>query len=769
MATPENAIGATVRFGLFEADFATGDLRRQGVHVKIQEQPLLILRALLEQPGRLVSREELRARVWQNDTFVDFDNGLNTSINKLRDALGDSADNPRYIQTVPRHGYRFIAPVSMDAGPPPHPVVPGSSDDVSVRTRHGPIVPIVVVLAMATAVGVVLGWRAMSSRTLTDKGTIVLADFTNNTGDPIFDGTLRQGLAVELEQSPFLNLLPESDVQRTLRLMRKPSDTPLTQDIAWEICQRNGTTIVLDGSIAQIGSQYELLLRAMSCADGRTVTSTEARAGDKNGVLEALNRASADIRQKLGESRASIQRFATPLAQASTSSLEALQFYSLGYQALVGKGDSAAAVPLFRNALAHDPNFAMAYALLGNSSWNLGETVVAAESIRKAYELRSTVSELERLRIDSEYHSFGTGDLENARLDFQVWAQTYPRDCSPRHQLGVVHLVLGQFEKALDAFEDALRLCPQSALIRSNLTYSYIALNRIRDARASAEQSRLINPDAPGLKINLYRLAFLDHDTRQMRDLAASSTGTAGLEDELLWQEAATASYSGEYERSKSLLFQATAAAHRIAEKETAANYNSVAALTAAQFGVTRDAEQLADAALTAAHGSDLEYRVGVTLSLLGNTRRAESIAQDLESRFPTDTLVQAVYVPTIRAQIALVRGDSAGGIKLLQAALPYELGAGLYPAYVRGLALDAAGRPADAVIEFTKITNNKGVVLNSPIGALAFLELGRAYAADRRATDARTSYGAFLDLWRTADPGLPILKAARREAEGLR
>jgi DNA-binding winged helix-turn-helix (wHTH) protein/tetratricopeptide (TPR) repeat protein len=758
---------ALFRFGLFEVDLRAREIRKEGVKVRLQDQPFELLLLLAGRPGELVTREELRSHLWPSDTFVDFDNALNTAVNKVRDALGDSAENPRFIETVPRRGYRFIAPATAVATVEPG-TAPSDASTIGSSGRARRWAMTVAVAILVIAAGAAL-WRSRTSPTSGETDTIVLTDFDNETGEQVFDGTLRRGLAVELEQSPFFRLLPEGDIQRVVRLMKKPADLKLTQAVAAEICQRAGASIVLVGSIAQVGTDYTLTLRASSCSNGRTLASTEATSPDRSHVLDALNRASREVRRILGESRTSIERFDTPLAQASTSSLEALRFYTAGYQALVGRGDSASAIPFFRNAIALDDNFAMAYALLGDSLWNIGETKAASASIGRAYDLRTGVSEPERLRIESEYHSFGTGDLEKASLDFTVWADTYPRDCGPRNQLGVVHTVLGQFDKALQAFEEAARLCPQSALIRGNLTYAFIALNRLREARASVEQTLAQNAAGIGTRIDQYRLAFLDGNTDAMRQIAAETAGDPGFEDALQWNQAATASYFGEFDRSRTLLNQAVAVAGRSMKREAAANYETSAALAAGLCGFIEEARRLSDSALQRSNGVDVTFRAAVALAITGDRARPQLLADDLAIRFPEDTLVQAVYVPTIRSQVAMTAGNNTTAIDIVQSALPYEQGVALLPAYVRGMALLHEQRADAAMAEFDKIIANPGIVLNSVIGALAVLQEGRAFVAQRNVSRARDTYLRFFDVWKHADPDIPILAAARQEYAALR
>jgi len=751
-------------FQPFRLDVTNQCLWRGELRIPLMPKPFAVLQYLVEHAGRLVTQDELLAAIWP-ETHVQPD-VLRRYILEIRRVLGDQAEAPRFIETLTKRGYRFIAEVTYDEAPTV--LTPNGSAATNSRARM--VVPAATaILAVAVLLCGGVLWRRQQALGLTQKGTIVLADFTNRTGDPVFDGTLRQGLAVQLEQSPFLSLVSEGQIQQTLRLMKQPADVKLSSEIAREVCQRTGSTMVLDGSIAQIGAQYSLILRAANCSSGESLTSTEVRASDKNHVLEALGKASSNIRKKLGESLAMVQKFNTPLVEASTSSLEALQVYSLGYKAQAAKGDSAAAAALYERAITLDPNFAMAYALLGASYWNLGENTLASENIRKAFELRAGVSEWERLQIESEFHSLVTDNLEKAKRASEVWAQTYPRDWVPRNHLGMVYSSLGQHDKALPIFREALRQYPQSALIYGNLIYCYIALNRLTEARATVEEAKANNPDSPGLRINLYRLAFLQNDVRQMEQQVAFGMGTPGLEDELLWNEASTAAYFGQLEKAQRLFRQAVASAERAEEKEAAAGYQADAALRAVLFGNRGNAAQQVASALHLSTGPDVQYRVALVLALAGDPAEARTLAEDLDKRFPEDTIVQFVYLPTLRAQLALGHNDAPRAIEALQAATPYELGGALYPAYVRGVAYLAAHRGGEAAAEFQKILDHRGIVLNLPIGALAHLEIGRAFAMQGDIVKARAAYQDLLTLWKDADPDVPILKQATAEFSKLK
>ncbi len=626
----------------------------------------------------------------------------------------------------------------------------------------------VTIVVIGLAVG---GWLFFSRKAhaLTDKDTIVLADFTNSTGDTVFDGTLRQGLSVQLEQSPFLSIISDQQIQHTLGLMGQPPDAKLTPVIARELCQRVGSAAVIDGSITQIGTPYLLTLKAVNCSNGESLASTEAQASDKSQILSALGRAASEIRNKLGESLTTVQKFDTPLQQATTSSLEALQAYSLGWKTEIGENNSAAAVPLFERAIRLDPNFAVAYSELGFSHSNLGESKLASENMRKAFELRERTSEYEKLLIEAHYYFIGTGDLEKAQRTMEVFAQTFPRDWEPRAELGSLLTILGQFENALVEYRESVQLNPDISLTHNDLVYAYLYLNRLEEARAVAEDAKAKKLDVSD---GLYMLGFLQNDAAAMKQQVAFNAGKSGVEDLFLVYEANTAAYSGQLANAQVFSSRAVASAKRAEEHEAAARYEVEAALMEALFGNVAEARHRIDSAPGLSMGRDLQYRVAVVNTLTGDSARAQALADDLDKKFPEDTVVRFNYLPTLHAQLALRRNDTAKAIEVLQAARPYELGDvgnfSLYPVYVRGEAYLAAHQGSEAAAEFQKILDHRGIVRNLPIGALAHLQIGRAYAMQGDTAKAR-AYQAFLTLWKDADPDIPILIAAKAEYAKMR
>ena len=602
------------------------------------------------------------------------------------------------------------------------------------------------------------------TRVLSEKDTVVLADFANSTGDSVFNETLRQGLAVQLEQSPFLSLVSEQQIHHTLQMMGQKPDAKLTPEIARELCQRTGSAAVLDGSIAQIGTQYLLTINAVNCASGGSLASTEAQASDKNHVLDALGKTASEIRNKLGESLSTVQKFDTPLEEATTPSLEALQAYSLGRKELAG-GDWAAAVPFFERAISLDSDFAMAYARLGTCYRNLGEPTSASENLQKAYELRKQVSEREEFYIESHYDEVTIGDMEKARQVYELWAQSYPRDWARSSALKVVYDRLGQHDKALAEAREALRLNPNGEGY-SDLLLEYLFLNRLQEAQSTAEEAQAKGFDFPDLCAYLYDLRFLQNDTAGMTQQVDWAAGKSGAENMLLGLEANTAGFAGRLKQARVLSRRAVVSAKRAEEKEVAAGYEADAALREALFGNPAEAHEQAAAALGLSNGGNVQFVVTLALAFVGDGVRVQTLADDLSHRFPDHIIIQFSYLPTIRAQLALSRDDSSKAVDVLQAAAPYELGSdsGLFPIYVRGEAYLAGHQGGEAAAEFQKILDHRGIVLNEPIGALAHLQIGRAYAMQGDTAKASAAYQDFLTLWKDADPDIPILKQAKAE-----
>ena len=644
--------------------------------------------------------------------------------------------------------------------------LPAATDPVAgVGEQRGLAWKVVVPVALAVAALASVSYFYFHKPKLTDKDTIVLADFTNKTGDPVFDDTLRQGLTAQLEQSPFLNLISDAQIQQTLRLMGQPADAKLTPEIARDLCQRAGSKAYISGSIANLGKDYVLGLHAVSCATGDSLAEEQVQAPDKERILDALGRAATKLREKLGESLRTVQKLDTPIEQATTPSLEALQAYSIGRKTFMENGDVAAAAPFFQRAIRLDPNFATAYSSLGTIYRNLGETDLAAENTQKAYELRQRVSEREKLEIESQYHDLVTGDLEKARQAYEIWVELYPRDVGPRTNLSLIYVSLGQYEKALSEDREVLRLDPKSGLSYAKLVLFYCYLNDLEDARAVAAEAPRRKLDSPQLRISLYLLAFLQNDTAAMTHQLSWAISRPGVEDVLLDYEANTAAYSGHLGTAREVSQLAIQSAERAEEMEAAAEYEGGAALREAFFGNAKKARERVAAALAFSTDRDTQAEAAIAIAVAGEITQAEKLAAKLAKAFPEDTIVRFEYLPTIRAQIALNKHDPSSGIEYLKSAVPYEMGSALfYPVYVRGNLYLAEQKASEAAAEFQKIVDHPGVVINEPIGALAHLGLARAYTLQGDIAKAKAAYQNFLTLWKDADSDIPILKNAKTE-----
>ena len=618
------------------------------------------------------------------------------------------------------------------------------------------------------------GWFYDTRRAhaLNETDTVVLADFTNKTNDAVFDEALRQGLAVQLEQSPFLSLVSDQRTRQTLQLMGKSPDARLTPEIARELCERTASKAYLSGTISNIGSQYVLGINAVNCQTGDTLAQEQATADSKEHVLGALGDAANKLREKLGESLKSVHKLATPIEQATTPSLEALQAYSMGRNLMLTQGNYAAAVPPFQRAIQLDPNLAMAYASLGTTYHNLGEKELAAENTRRAFELRAKVSEREKFYIESHYHHFVTGDLEKAKQVYELWAETYPRDSIPPTNLGVVYQTLGNYEKSLLEFRTTQRLAPNDAVSYSNILSVLVNLNRVKEARAIATEAAARKVDSSGIRFTLYQLGFLQSDDAVMADQVSWTADRPGDDAVMLYYEADTAAYYGQLNKARDLSRQAIAAAGRAQRPERAAVCQAAAGLREALFGNGAEAKRNAGAALKSSNARDVQFLSALALAMVGDKERAVEFADALKSRFPQDTVVQFNYLPTIYAQIALFDGDAPRAIEFLRAATPYELGLAassnystyMYPVYIRGQSYLAARQGSAAAAEFQRILNWPGVVSNEPIGALAHLGLARARAMNNEPAEARSSYNNFLSLWKNADSGFPFLSAVQAE-----
>jgi eukaryotic-like serine/threonine-protein kinase len=789
-------------FGPFRVDPEKQVLLRDNQPVSITPKTFETLLILVRHSRESVSKDELMKELWP-DSFVEEAN-LSQNIFMLRKALGESPEDRRYIVTLPGKGYRFVAEVRT---------VTQNGEDVIIASRSrsqmvieqtdsapGQILPALpagaqprlrwkYLAAIAAIAGLTLGallfLHRQRPRALGEKDSVLIPDFTNTTGDPVFDGTLRQGLAVQLEQSPFLSLVSDDRIQRILGLMGQPPDAQLTPKLAKEVCERTATTAVIDGSIASLGSQYVLGLRAIDCGTGSILADEQGQAARKEDVLNVLSQMARELRSRVGESLATVEKHDTPLEDATTSSLEALKAYSTARKVKFLPAGYASAVPLLKHAIEIDPNFAMAYAFLGRTYGDIGEFALSAENTSKAYQLRTHTSERERFFIDVTYHRQVTGNLEKARQTLESWIETYPRDRDAHGLLsGFASQGSGNYQEAIEEGKKAISLDPDFVPGYGNIASAYLYLGRPEEAERILQQASERKLEIPDYILLRYYIAFLKGDKAGMEREAALGEAHLGAQDWMLHAESITLARSGQLQRARGMSRRAVDLAQQAGQRERAAVFETGVAVWEALFGNLTAARQKASGALELSKGRDVEYGAAFALAVAGDSSQAQTLANDLEKRFPEDTSVQFSYLPTLRALLALNRGESSHAIELLQTAAPYELAVpgidyyfffgGFYPAHVRGEAYLAAHQGAEAAAEFQKILDHPGIVLSDSIGALAHLGLARANAlqaknlpvaeADAARLRALGAYKNFLTLWKDADPDIPALKQAQAE-----
>ena len=767
-------------FGPFRVDPEKQVLLRDNLPIPVTPKTFETLLVLVRHSREVVSKDELMKQLWP-ESFVEEAN-LSQNIFMLRKALGDSPEERRYIMTLPGKGYRFTAEVRTVAQEGENLVIASRSRS-EMLVEQADRAPLEVVpappaykqrftpsrwpvlgamLFLLLAAAIFLLWRRQRPLALGARDTVVIADFSNSTGDVVFDDTLRQGLAVQLGQSPFLQLVSDDRVQQALTLMGQSPGTRLSPQVAREVCERTASAAVIEGSIATLGSQYVLGLRAKDCQSGDLLAEAQVQVGKKEDVLKSLSTMAAAVRTRLGESLTTIEQHNVSLEMATTPSLDALKAYSAAMRVNLS-GDYAAAFPLFQRAVELDPQFALAYANLGLKYSEMGESLLARQNTTRAYELRDRASDRERFFIIALYHRQVTGNLEKEQQVLQLWAETYPRDPFPHSLLsGFATQGLGQYRRSID--EAKLALLGPAYM---NVAFANTYMGGLADADKAIDDAIEHKLDFAELTLLHYYVAYLKGDTAAMERAAGKALQNPSLENRMLYAQSLVLAHCGQLQAARAKSRSAVEAAQHADQKEQAATYLAGQAVWEALFGNSAEATRNGSAALQMSDGRDVEYAAAFAFGVAGEVRRAQAIAADLEKRFPEDTSVQFNYLPALRALLALDRHDSRQALQQLEVAAPHELAisalafnyfyGSMYPTYLRGQAYLASGRGAESASEFQKVIVQQGLVFADPIGVLARLQLARAYVIQGDKKKAKAAYDDFLILWKNADPDIAI------------
>jgi eukaryotic-like serine/threonine-protein kinase len=766
-------------FELSEEEFA---LRRHGKRISVEPRALSLLMVLAANHGKLLDKKKLMEAVWK-ETFVE-ETTLTRAIAVIRKQLEDDPRTPKYIETIPTRGYRFIVPVEVRHSEPKDPVLPPAPPTVvelsdvdhdsiedcpanatAPREREGHR------LRYAAAIGIGLTFLAVifiqlarSRSELNTSDILVLGDFTNRSGDPVFDDALRQGMLVQLEQSPVLRMASDVQIRKTLKMMGLRSDVFLTPEIGREICQRIGGTVVLNGSISRLGNEYVIGLRAQRCSTGEELDAEQAQVGRKEDALIALGHIATQLRTKIGEAKSTIRDLDTPLAEATTSSLDALRAFSQGIRVFNAKG-SAAAIPLFQQATELDPAFATAHVWLGRMYADLGRETSSIESTERAHTLRGRASDRERFLIDVSYDLLVTGDLEKAKATCDAWGQMYPRDVYPRAFLsGVIYPAYGQHDRALQEAREAIAIDPDFVVGYRNAVMNLTSLNRLEEAQEVLKQASEQKVFLPSFVTDSYKFAFLMED----RDGMQKALDAAPKNPWLLHYQAATLAHNGQLAKARSLRKRALELAQIGSRQEMQAQLMISGAFTELFYGNLKDAAIQAQTALQLSASRNVRASAALVLAMSGQSDKALSLVNDLRKRFPQDTVLRDNYLPATLASIALRHEQPQQALKLLEPASQFELSVPLYPVYLRGQAYLSLGQRSQAIAEFRKIVDHPGLVLNDPLLNFAQIDLGLAYAQAGEREKAKAALEKVRQRWSHVDENFPALVQVKRVSSEL-
>ena len=761
MAVPSN-LRSHIRFGLFELDLDDQVLRKGSVVCRLQRQPFKVLALLVTSAGHIVTREQLRHELWGEETFVDFEQGLNYCIRQIRAILGDDAQHPQYIETVPRRGYRFVA--AIDNAELLKELAEKNFEHRLPWYHRRWTVAVFLLGAAILVAGIILGIRSFRTPPLTQKDYLLVTEFSNQTGDSIFDATLRKAVSIDLGQSPYLNIVADDRIRQTLTLMGKAPGTRISPEIGQEICRRNGFKAMLTGTLASLGSQYSVALEVVNANSGELLAEEREQAASKEQVLAVLGKANTRLRKKLGESLNSIQQFDKPLEQATTPSLEALQLYTMGLEKRsISDLDS---VPFFERAIQLDPDFALAHAMLGTVYLNVEQLQLAEEHEKKAVALSDRVSEREKLYITAHYYLL-VGQRDKVIQTYETYSRLYPRDALPEGNLANEYVILGRFDKGLEHALAGLRLAPDSAEIHAEAATSYEGLGRLEEAKAVVLEGLKKSPDSSWLNTELSNIALAQGDvaTRNRADAVLKATPAGNLD--LLYRDASLAASRGRLRESEDLYSQASQLALKLGLKENASFAMALRAVYEAYLQKPSPARDSANAALKLSKMSDTIPPAAIALALSGRSKDAEDLIEDLAKRRPEDTAIQFEWAPVIHAIASLDHGDAENAIRVLALGVPYDRG-NVDVMRVRAIAFLQAKRPADAVQEFRRIMSLRMRFPADPACTLAQLGLARALALAGDKSSSRAAYEEFLTLWKDADSDLPVLQQAKTEYANL-
>jgi DNA-binding winged helix-turn-helix (wHTH) protein/tetratricopeptide (TPR) repeat protein len=768
-------------FGPFRVDPEKELLLRDDEAVPLAPKAFQVLLVLMRHSKQVVTKDDLMKTIWP-DTFVEEAN-LSRNIFLLRKALHEDPQDHQYIVTVPGRGYRFAEDVRLVPEQEVS-IVAARHSKVEVQlketwSRGWFVVAAAFLLVAAIAIPGLRLLRKNRPVPLNGGDSILVADFTNLTGDPVFDHALRQGLEVQLQQSPYLNLISEERIQQTLRLMGQAPETPLTGQIAQEACVRTGTAALLEASIQNVGARYVLTLRATNCRTGDVIDREQAQVARKEDVLQAIGRMASGFRKRVGESGATLQKHDVPLAQATTASIDALKFYSLGLEAEASHGEEAS-ISFFKRAVELDPKFAMAYAHLSLEYGSSGSTELATEYIRKANELADHVSDNERFFISAYYYGRAAGNQEKAHRICEEWAATYPRDpLSYSFLAGFVDPVLANYDEAIEEGRKGIEITPDRGYLYGLLGGDELLAGRLNDVE---EDLRMASERMVGYQkfpILQFDLAFLKNDRQGMRQAVNAAQGDPDSMDWMADRQAFSLAYAGRLKEARVLSHQAMELAGQDGERERAADFAIRFALWEAFFGNTLEAKQDVAAALGLAKNREVEYGAAVAVALAGDSKQAQALASELESAYPEDTSVRFSYLPVIHAIVDLNHHNPTAAISALEIATPYELGSprcavvlnfgSLYPILIRGEAYLVAHKGPEAAREFQKLIDHRSVMIGDAVSVLALYGLAQSHALSGDSKSARDQYNEFLTLWKDADPDIPILKQAKAQYARLR